>query len=104
MSFGPRAGSQADCTPAPQQIGLDDAARVAHEFFVDGLLHGRGLADMEVAAGLLGQSNDYRARLAADQEVAAYGPGGREHFGDPRPSDFPGRAAQHEAEQEAEAG
>jgi len=27
----------------------------------------------------------------AELEVLRYGPGGREHFGDPRPGDFPGR-------------
>ena len=68
---------------------------------------GRQGADMEVAAGLLGENNEYRASMAADQELAAYGPGGREHFGDPRPGDFPGRAAaepEQEAEYQAEAG
>jgi hypothetical protein len=28
----------------------------------------------------------------ADLEAERWGPGGREHFGDPRPGDFPGRA------------
>jgi hypothetical protein len=27
----------------------------------------------------------------ADLEAERWGPGGREHFGDPRPGDFPGR-------------
>ena len=27
----------------------------------------------------------------ADLEVERWGPGGREHFGDPRPGDYPGR-------------
>jgi hypothetical protein len=29
-------------------------------------------------------------------EALRYGPGGREHFGDPRPGDFKGRAAEQE--------
>ena len=35
-------------------------------------------------------------------EARRWGPGGRAHFGDPRPGDFPGRAVQREAELEAE--
>ena len=33
-----------------------------------------------------------------------WGPGGRAHFADPRPGDFPGRQAEQEAEKELEAG
>ena len=52
------------------------------------------------------------ARLAAhgishaDLEQRRWGPGGRAHFADPRPGDFPGRAAkpQPEIEREMEAG
>jgi hypothetical protein len=44
----------------------------------------------------------------ADLEERRWGPGGRAHFADPRPGDFPGRAAkpqaQPEAQQEMEAG
>src|ERR1700691_2764463 len=32
-----------------------------------------------------------RGPAHADLEVERWGPGGREHFGDPRPGDFPGR-------------
>lgn len=39
----------------------------------------------------------------AELEARRWGPGGREHFADPRPGDFPGRA-QPEAQHEAEAG
>jgi hypothetical protein len=35
-------------------------------------------------------------------EARRWGPGGRARFGDPRPGDFRGRAAQREAELEAE--
>ena len=40
----------------------------------------------------------------ADLELERWGPGGREHFGDPRPGDFPGRAGRREPEPELEAG
>ncbi len=36
-------------------------------------------------------------------EERRWGPGGRAHFADPRPGDFPGRGAQPQAEQEMEA-
>ncbi len=44
--------------------------------------------------------------IAGDAELEAlrYGPGGRAHFADPRPGDFPGRGTQREAELELEAG
>ena len=38
----------------------------------------------------------------AELEERRWGPGGRAHFADPRPGDFPGRAAQHEPEQQAQ--
>jgi hypothetical protein len=40
----------------------------------------------------------------ADLEAERWGPGGREHFGDPRPGDYPGRAVRREPEPELEAG
>ena len=44
----------------------------------------------------------------ADLEQRRWGPGGRAHFADPRPGDFPGRGAkpqpEHQAEREMEAG
>ncbi len=47
----------------------------------------------------------------AELEVRRWGPGGRAHFGDPRPGDFPGRGSQArtgtpetEPEREAQAG
>jgi len=39
----------------------------------------------------------------AELEERRWGPGGRAHFGDPRPGDFPGRGAQSEAQADAEA-
>ena len=44
----------------------------------------------------------------ADLEQRRWGPGGRAHFADPRPGDFPGRGAKpqprHQAGREMEAG
>jgi hypothetical protein len=48
---------------------------------------------------------DQMQRLARDAhariEEARWGPGGREHFADPRPGDFPGRGAQALPERES---
>jgi hypothetical protein len=38
----------------------------------------------------------------AELEARRWGPGGRAHFGDARPGDFPGRAAAREPEPEAQ--
>lgn len=44
--------------------------------------------------GILGRKHlEHDAVEAARIELARWGPGGREHFGDPRPGDFPGRGA-----------
>jgi hypothetical protein len=45
-----------------------------------------------------------RGRTCAELEECRWGPGGRAHFADARPGDFPGRAVQREAELEAEIG
>lgn len=69
-----------------------------------------GRRDAEMAAALRYEG----LTREADEAVAAlkdlrWGPGGRAHFGDPRPGDFPGRVPQQrqsepEPELEAEAG
>ena len=41
---------------------------------------------------------------AAEMEERRWGPGGRAHFADPRPGDYPGLAARREPEPELEAG
>ena len=38
----------------------------------------------------------------AELEERRWGPGGREHFADPRPGDYPGRTPEPEAEPEPE--
>ena len=90
--FGPPRGSDADAEPAT--VDRDTAAQLAAEFYQDG----RRAADWEIAGVLADRSEAYRAPVEAEQEMAAYGPGGRAHFGDPRPGDFPGRQPEHEAE------
>jgi len=40
----------------------------------------------------------------AELKGRRWGPGGRSHFADPRPGDFPGRGVEQEAEPELEAG
>jgi hypothetical protein len=59
------------------------------------------------AAGYLQAIADVKAAqhglvLDAEIEERRWGPGGRAHFGDPRPGDFPGRTAQAKAEPEPE--
>ena len=48
------------------------------------------------------------AMSQTELEERRWGPGGRAHFADPRPGDFPGRGAkpqpEHQAEREMEAG
>jgi hypothetical protein len=98
MSFGPKAGPAA-------VAGRDDAAaRVGTWAAQQAFELGRDSADREIAASLLGQNEAYRAPMEAAQEMAAYGEGGREHFGDPRAGDYPGREHEQEAGTEAEAG
>lgn len=63
---------------------------IVRAWYVTGLEHGieigRQLAGEEMAAATR------TAVEAADLELRRWGPGGRAHFADPRPSDYPGRA------------
>ena len=61
---------------------------------VDGYLAGASADVKAVQHGLV---------LDAQLEAMRYGPGGRAHFADPRPGDFPGRT-EPEPEPELEAG
>ena len=66
-----------------------------------GLAEGYALAIGDFKAAQQGIVRD------ADLEVRRYGPGGREHFADPRPGDYPGRLeaqAEPDLEPELEAG
>ncbi len=63
-----------------------------------GLAEGYVLAISDVKAVQHGIVRD------AELEVRRWGPGGREHFADPRPGDCPGRAGGREPEPELAAG
>ena len=65
---------------------------------------GRRDAEAEMAAQWSRVSGVARGPDLAELEERRWGPGGREHFADPRPGDFPGRAArQPEPDPELEA-
>ena len=76
-----RAGQRAGLQAGYRQADADRAARWAE--IARPVVHGIGYAELE---------------------ERRWGPGGREHFADPRPGDFPGRGAQPQPEREAEAG
>ena len=67
---------------------------------------GRRSAEAEMAAAWARVTAVVRGPGLAEIEERRWGPGGRAHFGDARPGDFPGRAArpQPETELELEAG
>jgi len=75
------------------QVARELSAREYERGLVDG--YARALSDVKaVQHGLV---------LDARLEAMRYGPGGRAHFADPRPGDFPGRT-EPEPEPELEAG
>jgi hypothetical protein len=63
---------------------------------------GRRAAEADEAAAWRQLHNDMRGLASspshAELQEQRWGPGGREHFADPRPGDFPGRGAQPEPE------
>jgi hypothetical protein len=96
--------TRAEAIAAAEQAQAETAYRnqLAREMAAAG--YERGLA-----AGYVRAIEDVKAYQhglvrAAEIEAARWGPGGREHFADPRPGDFPGRGATPEPEREAEAG
>ena len=58
---------------------------------------GRQAAEADMAARWARAAAAVRGPAYAELEERRWGPGGREHFADPRPGDFRGRVAQHEA-------
>jgi hypothetical protein len=76
-----QAGQRAGFEAGYRQANADEAARWAK--VIRPVVHGMSYAELE---------------------ERRWGPGGREHFADPRPGDFPGRGAQPRPEHEAEAG
>jgi hypothetical protein len=65
---------------------------------------GRREAEAEMAAQWSRVSAVVRGSDLAEIEERRWGPGGREHFADARPGDYPGRRPQPETELELEAG
>lgn len=63
----------------------------------------RGVLDGYVRAAADLKALQHGLVLDAELEARRWGPGGRAHFADPRPGDFPGRGAL-EPEPELEAG
>jgi hypothetical protein len=57
----------------------------------------RAHADLERDWHAIADPASRNATSHAELEARRYGPGGREHFGDSRPGDFPGRAAARRA-------
>src|ERR1700683_4101475 len=76
------------------QVAREMAAAAFERGQVDGYL--RAAADLKAL--------QHGMVLDAELEGRRWGPGGREHFADPRPGDFPGRTArQPESDPELEA-
>lgn len=91
------AAGQAEAETAYRNQLAREMAAAGYE---RGLADGYVLAIEDMKAAQQGIVRD------AGLELERWGPGGREHFGDPRPGDFPGRGAvrEPEAEPELEAG
>jgi hypothetical protein len=72
----------------------------------DGYQAGYRQAEADMAARWTQLARVVNGPSFAELEARRWGPGGRAHFADPRPGDFPGRGArpQPEPEPEAEAG
>jgi hypothetical protein len=69
----------------------------------DGYRAGYRQAEDDMAARWNQLARVVRGPAHAELEERRWGPGGRAHFADPRPGDFPGRGAQPKPEPEAEA-
>jgi hypothetical protein len=77
------------------QVAREMGAREYERGVADG--YARAIADVKAA--------QHGIVRDAELETLRYGSGGREHFADPRPGDFPGRARpETELEPELEAG
>jgi hypothetical protein len=62
----------------------------------------RGRADGYLRAVADVKAAQHGLVLNAELEARRWGPGGREHFADARPGDYPGRGARPQAETELE--
>ena len=75
--------------------------QVAREAAAAGYDRGRTAGYLQAVADV--KAFQHGLVLDAEMEERRWGPGGRAHFADPRPGDFPGRGArQPEAEPELE--
>jgi hypothetical protein len=73
--------------------------QLAREMYALG--HEQGLAEGYARAVSDVKAVQHGIVRDAELEARRWGPGGRAHFADPRPGDFPGRAAGAEPELEA---
>jgi hypothetical protein len=77
--------------------------QLASEMAAAAFERGRALGRVEAAADI--KAAQHGIVRDAEMEGLRWGPGGRKHFADPRPGDYPGRGAREpEPELEAEAG
>lgn len=115
--------------PDPVAAAIDEADRIEAEtryrlqMARDAFQAGMALGAARAREALLQEQAEAQRQLAeqlmpilmsptlAELETRRWGPGGRAHFGDPRPGDFPGRGSQAhtdtpetEPEREAQAG
>jgi hypothetical protein len=103
---------EADHAEAETRYRLQLAREMYQAGWRDGHDAGRRDAEADMAARWAETARRVvqitRGPTHAELEERRWGPGGRAHFADPRPGDFPGRGAkpqpQHRAEREKEAG
>ena len=94
---------------AAEQVEAETAyrlqlAREAYEAgHADGYRAGYRQADADQVARWNHAARAIDGPARAELEEQRWGPGGRAHFADPRPGDFPGRGAQRQPETEIEA-
>ena len=90
-SSRPRPGTCTSSPAKPTQAGHADGYRAGYR-----------QADADQAARWNQAARAADGPAHAELEERRWGPGGRAHFADPRPGDFPGRGAQPRPEPETE--
>ena len=93
------AAEQVEAETAYRLQMARDAYEAGH---ADGYRAGYRQADADQAARWNQAARAIDGRAQAELEERRWGPGGRAHFADPRPGDFPGRSAQPQPETEPE--
>jgi hypothetical protein len=91
-----------DAIEAAELVEAETAYRlqVGREMFAAG--YAAAEADMDARWNRIASPAVHAYPSHADLEERRWGPGGREHFADPRPGDFPGRQPEPEPEAEPE--